>query len=390
MEANRFNGKAGDIIEDKGLIDGTEQSYKYFLPKEIPDDLIFPNYTIKLLANANLCIGELKGLAKNISKSTLNLFIKAYKRREAWLSTKIEGTNVSLTDVFLSEAGSIEKKGYKDIKEIMNYIRSLDNALKRISGGADIDKDLVNEMHYLLLHGVRGSHRLLGEYRKVQNWIDGKHWESASFIPPHYDKVENLMERMFAYMRREDDIPRLIKIGLMHYYFETIHPYEDGNGRLGRTLITLYLIKQGIIEEPILYVTPFFEKNRSQYYDMLTKVREEGDFLSWLNFFLDGFCQTSMETSKKIKNLIKLREEYHTKLEGINANTISFTLLDLFFENPYWSIPHIRKYEIKKNYPLIKRGVNNLMEIGLVAEHTIRHRNRFYVAREIASVFESD
>ncbi|MBI2143831.1 Fic family protein [Candidatus Woesearchaeota archaeon] len=390
MEANRFNGTAGSIIEERGIIDGKEQSYKYFLPKEIPDNLAFPNPTIKLLANANLCIGELKGLAKNISKSTLDLFIKAYKRREAWLSTKIEGTNVSLSDVFLSEAGSIEKRGYRDIKEIINYIHSLNNALERLSNGFDINKDLVNEMHDKLLRGVRGSNRLLGEYRKVQNWIDGKHWQSAGFIPPHYNKVENLMENMFAFMRKEDDIPRLIKIGLMHYYFETIHPYEDGNGRLGRTLITLYLIKQGIIEEPIFYVTPFFEKNRRRYYDMLTKVREEGDFLSWLNFFLNGICQTSQETSKKIKVLIKLREEYHKKLEEINANTISFTLLDLFFENPFWSIPHIKKYKIKKNYPLIKRGINNLMEIGLVMEHTIRRRNKFYGAREIVNVFEND
>lgn len=391
MEANRFNGTAGIVIEDAGIIDGKEQSYRFFSPKEIPNDLTYPNSTIKLLANASLCIGELKGLAKNISKSTLDLFIKAYKRREAWLSTKIEGTNVSLTDVFLSEAGSIGKIGYRDmIKEIMNYIHSLDNALRRLSNGFDINRDLVNEMHHTLLGGVRGSNRLLGEYRKVQNWIDGKQWQSASFIPPHYNLVENLMEHMFAFMRKEDDIPRLIKIGLMHYYFETIHPYEDGNGRLGRTLITLYLIKQGIIEEPIFYVTPFFERNRRRYYDTLTKVREEGDFLSWLDFFLEGICQTSQETSKKIKILINLREDYHKKLEEINANTISFTLLDLFFENPYWSIPHIKKYKIKKNYPLIKRGMDNLMEIGLVEEHTIRRRNKFYWAREIASVFESD
>lgn len=390
MESNRFNGKAGDIITGKGVVDGTEQTYEYFLPKEIPDGLAFPNTTIKLLANANLCIGELKGLAKTISRSTLDLFIKAYKRREAWLSTKIEGTNVSLTDVFLSEAGSKEKKDYGNMREILNYIHSLDNALKRMASGADINKELINEMHYNLLRKVRGAHRRLGEYRQVQNWIDGRNWQAANFIPPHYERVDALMQNLFAYMNRDDDIPRLIKIALMHYYFETIHPYEDGNGRLGRTLITLYLIKLGIIEVSVLYITPFFEKNRRQYYDLLTKVREEGDYLSWLNFFLDGICQTSQETSKKIKILIKLREEYHEKLKEINATPLSFSLLDLFFENPYWSIPHIIKFEIKRNYPSIKRGIDNLVKVRLVTEYTLRRRNKFYMAREIANVFESD
>ncbi|HIG98043.1 TPA: Fic family protein [Candidatus Woesearchaeota archaeon] len=390
MESNRFNGKAGTVIEGKGLVDGSEQTYSYFLPKKFPDDLVFSNNTIKLLANANLCVGELKGLAKNITRSTLDLFIKAYKRREAWLSTKIEGTNVSLTDVFLSEAGNKGKKDVGNIREILNYIHSLDKALKRLENGVDINKDLINEMHFNLLKRVRGSHRNLGEYRRVQNWIDGKTWQNSGFIPPHYEKVESLMQDLFAYMKREDDIPRLIKIALMHYYFETVHPYEDGNGRLGRALITLYLIKQKIIEEPVLYVTPFFEKNRRQYYDLLTKVRAEGDYLSWLNFFLDGVCQTSQETSKKIKILIKLREDYHKRLKEISATPLSFTLADLFFENPYWSIPHIIEFKIKKNYPLIKRGIDNLLKIGLVTEYTARKRNKFYVAREIATVFESD
>ncbi len=388
MEENRFNGIAGRIVQGKGIIDGKTRQYKYFLPKEIPN-LLLPNSTIKLLCNANLCIGELKGLAKDITKTTLDLFIKAYKRREAWVSTKIEGTNVSLTDVFLSEAGSAETRD-KNLREISNHIRAVDNALKRVASGRDIDRHLINELHYFLLKGVRGSNRLVGSYRQVQNWINGKNWQSADFIPPHYDEVDDSMEYLFSYMRREDDISRLMKIGLMHYFFETIHPYEDGNGRVGRALITLYMVKQGIMEQPILYVSTFFEKNRRAYYDILTKVRENGDYVAWIEFFLNGVCQTSIETSKKIKILIELRENYTKKLSAINAKSLSFTLLDLFFENPYWSIPSIRRLALKKNYPLIKRGINNLMEIGLVTQHTLRKRNKVYVAREISNVFEND
>lgn len=389
MDITKFNGKSGNIIVGDGIIDGTEQKYGYFLPKELPHKLSLSSEIQKKLDNANISIGELKGLAKNIRKKQLDLIIRAYKRREAWLSTKIEGTNVSLTDVFLNEAGSLEKRGYKDIKEIKNYIRALNISLERLSKGREIDKDLLNEMHHTLLEGVRGHNRLLGEYRKVQNWVDGKNWQTASFIPPPSNRVDELMEYLFSFMKEQDDLSILIKIGLMHYYFETIHPYEDGNGRLGRTLIVLYLKKTGVIEIPILYISAFFEKTNRQYRELLMKVREEGDYLSWLDFFLEGICQTSKDTSEKIKKLIELYETYHTKLEEINANTISFTLLDLFFENPFLSIPYIQLLT-EKNYPLIKRGVDNLMEIKFIEEYTYQKRNKFYAAREVERILESD
>lgn len=389
MDINKFNGQSGNIIVGDGIIDGTEQKYGYFLPKELPRKLTLPSQIQKKLDNANISIGELKGLAKNIRKNQLDLIIRAYKRREAWLSTKIEGTRVSLTDVFLNEAGSLEKRGYKDIQEIKNYIQALNISLERLSKGREINKDLLNEMHYILLKGVRGHDRLLGEYRKVQNWVDGRNWQSASFIPPPASYVDELMEYLFSFMKEQDDLSILIKIGLMHYYFETTHPYEDGNGRLGRTLIVLYLKKMGVIEIPILYISAFFEKNTRQYYELLMKVREEGDYFSWLDFFLEGICQTSRDTSEKIKKLIELYEYYHTKLEDINANTISFTLLDLFFENPYLSIPYVQ-FLIKKNYPLIKRGIDNLMKVKFIHEYTYQKRNKFYVAREVESVLESD
>lgn len=197
-------------------------------------------------------------------------------------------------------------------------------------------------------------------------------------------------------MKEQDDLSILVKIGLMHYYFETIHPYEDGNGRLGRTLIVLYLKKMGIIEIPILYISAFFEKNNRQYKELLMKVREEGDYLSWLDFFLEGICQTSKDTSEKIKKLIELYDFYEKKLRQINANTVSFTLLDLFFENPFLSIPYIQSLIgkkdplIKNNYPLIKRGIDNLLEVRFIEEYTYQKRNKFYEAREVERILESD
>ncbi len=396
MDTTKFNGQSGTIIVGNDIIDGSEQKYGYFLPKELPHKITLPSETQKKLDNANISIGELKGVAKYISKKKLDLIIRAYKRREAWLSTKIEGTNVSLTDVFLNEAGSLEKRGYKDIQEIKNYIHSLNISLERLSNGREINKDLLNEMHQNLLEGVRGKDRLLGQYRKVQNWVDGKTWQIASFIPPPPNKVDDLMKYLFFFMEEQDDLSILIKIGLMHYYFETIHPYEDGNGRLGRTLIVLYLRKTGIIEIPILYISAFFEKNNRQYRELLMKVRECGDYLSWIDFFLEGIYQTSKDTSEKIKKLIELYELYHIKLEEINANTISFTLLDLFFENPFLSIPYIqvlieKNYPlIKHNYPLIKRGIDNLLKVKFIEEYTYQKRNKFYEAREVERILESD
>jgi len=387
MDTINFKEIAGSFLSERGMIDNKEINYKYFLPKNIPSVLDFSNELIKNLANANLCLGELKGLVKNIKN--IKLFTDIYKRKEAVQSSKIEGTRISLTDVFLSEAGSKEKKDLPDLREVRNYITSLNFALEKLETTNNIDKNLINHMHYLLLDKVRGADRTLGEYRQTQNWISQRKEgiEKSVFVPPHFKHIESLMEHLFWFMKKSDDIPRLVKIGLMHYYFETIHPYEDGNGRLGRTLILLYFNQLNIIQEPILYLSPFFERNVDEYYKLLMEVRKEGDYSSWLNFFLQAISEVSTDTSNKIRKMIDIHNNCKEQLAGINATSTSFELLDKFFENPYGSIPNLQ-YSLKRNYPVIQRAIKNLVEVGLIKEYTIGKRNKFYVADNILDILE--
>lgn len=391
MDISKFSQSVGEIKTNTDLINGKNETYNYFYPKELPKELNLDNKLISKLSAANLLIGELRGLTNTISNITL--FIQAYKRREAVLSSKIEGTRVSLTDVFLSEAGAKERKGFLNLLEVRNYIYSLNFALDKLSKGEKMNKEMINHMHYLLLQKVRGAERVVGAYRQRQNWIGkGIDIYEADFVPPPAKFVSELMERMFRFMEEETALPPLIKVGLMHYYFETVHPYEDGNGRLGRTLIIIYLNQLGILKEPILYLSPFLDKNKESYYDYLMKVRLNGDYISWLNFFLDGVSEVSADTSKRIKQMLSIYTEYKELLKEIRATSISYELLDRFFENPYSRISILikrlqNKYP-KINYPLIKRGIDNLLKCGIIEEITHRKRNRFYIAQKILETIE--
>ena len=391
MDILKFNQTTGVISTNTDLINNKTEKYYYFYPKELPKELHLDNETISKLSRANLLLGELKGLTNTISN--INLFIQAYKRREAVLSSKIEGTRISLTDIFLSEAGAKERKEFSNLSEVKNYIYSLNFALDKLSKGEKMSKEMINHMHYLLLQKVRGAERVIGEYRQRQNWIGkGIDISKADFVPPPAKFVPDLMEHMFRFMEEETSLPDLIKVGLMHYYFETIHPYEDGNGRLGRTLIIVYLNQLNILKEPILYLSPFLDKNKESYYNYLMKVRLDGDYISWLNFFLDGVSEVSADTSERIKHMLLMYNEYKELLKRIRATSISYELLDKFFENPYSRISILvrrlkNKYP-KINYPLVKRGINNLLKCGIIEEITHRKRNRFYIAPKIFEIIE--
>lgn len=388
MNLDRFNGGAGELIRQKGVINGKELEYSYFLPKELPAQLPLTNQVAKKLSDANLYLGELKGLAKNIKN--INLFIGIYKTKEAVVSSKIEGTRVSLTEAFLSEAGDKEKSNYLNRLEVMNYLNALNFSLEKISQGNKVNKDLINHTHYLILQKVRGANRAVGQYRKTQNWI-GSSYDIANsiYIPPHSNHIDSLMNYLFSFMDKIDDIPPLIKIGLMHYYFETIHPYEDGNGRVGRTLILLYFHQLGILNKPLLYLSPFFEKYRDDYYNYLMKVREEADYINWLNFFLEGVSQVSIDTCERLRKLIDLHEDYEKRLKKAKATRLSSEVLDKLFENPFSTIPRLQVL-LNTNYQLTMRAVNYLKKCNIITEYTYRKRNKFYRAEEILNIIEKE
>jgi len=391
----KFNGKAGKLIKRTARIGKDEEvTFNYFLPNELPDmqSLCTDLLLMEKSNEANRAIGELQGLTKNIGH--LDLFVEPYIRKEAVDSSEIEGTVVSLTDVFLSEAGSKKPQFVNPhIKEVVNFVRAINYSIDALREGRPLSKELVNNMHHTLLEGVRGQEYAVGEYRQQQNWIRSKTSRGivdAVFVPPEENKVESLMNYLFNYINNSQGHMRLIRAGLIHYYFETVHPYEDGNGRVGRTMILLYLIQKGVLQEPILYLSPFFKKYKDIYYGLLMEVRETGNYSNWLKFFLDGIIEISTNLSKKVRKLIELYNNYKKRLEEINATPISYQLLDKFFESPYWYITLLQEELGKENYPKTKRGINYLSECGAIKLYTKHKRNKIYVAPEVLKILEED
>ncbi len=377
-----LDNAAGRFLVGSAVINGKKERFDYFYPNPLPRYLSIPDKTAKKIEAAAVSLGELKGLSNMVHN--INLFISLYKGREAVLSSKIEGTQTSLNDLFLSEARNQKTNLIGDLMEVANYKIALNFGYKKIQEGYDVSSNLINRMHFFLLRGVRGWDKRLGGYRKVQNWI-GKpdsNIREAEFVPPSPQFVNNSMNSLFSYMREKSSIPDLVRIALMHYQFESIHPYEDGNGRIGRLLIILYLTKLNVLDKPLLYISPYIESNKELYYALLTEVRRTGDYISWVDFFLDGVAQTAEDTSKKIKQMIGLYDAYIEKLK--NSNLTTYEVLDMFFQNPYVSVSKAARI-LKKNYPLVSRSFKRLKDAGIIKE-IHRKRNAIYVSSEILRI----
>jgi len=394
MDIAKFNGKAGDIIPRAAQLGNAFVEFHYFLPKELPDlkTICLDSILFEKSNEANRALGELQGLTKNLG--SLELFTDAYMRKEAVESSKIEGTFVSLTEVFLTEAGSKKPEFVNpNVKEVVNFVKAIQHGLSKLKEGKKINKEILNEMHEILLTRVRGQDKLVGEFRKKQNWIQSKGKTSdiheADFVPPSEEEVERLMDYLFDYVNREDGSFRLLKAALIHYLFETIHPYEDGNGRMGRTLILLYLIQSKCIDSPILYLSPYFSKYKEAYYNSLMEARETGDFSRWMKLFLEGIRDMALDTSQRVRKLIELYNEYKKRLVEVHATPISYTLLDKFFENPYYSVTLLQE-ELDENYPKTKRGMNYLVKCGVIRLYTKHKRNKIFVALDILKIMEEN
>lgn len=394
MQFKNFNKKAGKLIRRNAIISGDPVEFDYFFPFPLPkmEEFCKDLSLIEKSNEANRAIGELQGLTKNIGN--IGLFTDPYMRKEAVDSSEIEGTFVSLTDVFLSEAGSKKPQFTNpNVREVVNFVNAIEFGVRSLEE-KKIDKEMINIMHRILLNKVRGTDKLIGEFRKQQNFIKDKRGAKtildATFIPPSEEEVEDLMKYLFGYINKEDGFMRLIKAGLIHYYFETIHPYEDGNGRVGRTLILLYLIQTKVLQEPILYLSPYFKKYKEDYYNLLMEVREKGDYIRWVKFFLEGITEIATNTAEKVRRLINLYNDYKERLKKIRATPISYTLLDKFFERPYWFITLIQNELGGENYPKTRRGMDYLIECGIIKQFTKYKRNKIYVAPEVLKILEED
>jgi len=354
------------------------EAYKAFVPPALPPDPpLDMNRLYKPLDQAMKAMGGLDALAKLLPD--ISLFLYMYVRKEALLSSQIEGTQSSLSDLLLFENNEKTDVPVDDIEEVSNYIAALNHGLKRMKGDFPLSTRLMREMHAILLRGGRGSNKAPGEFRRSQNWIGGTRPGKARYVPAPPEKVGELMSNLEKFIHAdEQQLPTLIKASLIHVQFETIHPFLDGNGRLGRLLITLLLCAGETLTQPILYLSLYFKEHRQVYYDLLQDVRTKGDWEAWCEFFLDGVKKTATQASADAKRIIDLLEHDRTRINVIGrASKSALMIHDYLLKKPFLSITKAAK-ALKLSVPTTTNAVQKLVEIGLLKELTGHARNRLF------------
>ena len=311
--------------------------FNTFVPNKLPPDppIQFDAEMQSLLSLADRKLGRLDGITQILPNP--DLFVAMYVRKEAVLSSQIEGTQASFADVLSAEYNQVEDQRRDDIGEISNYVSAMNWGLERLAD-FPLSLRLIREIHQKLLQNTRGSHRNPGEFRTSQNWIGpaGCTLKNATFVPPSVPDMEKALGELENYIYEDDQMPALVKIALIHAQFETIHPFLDGNGRMGRLLITFWLCQQEILTKPLLYLSYFFKQNRAEYYDRLMDVRKKGKWEEWIKFFLRGVAETSDESTKSAKEILELQKRCSDILLGQDGNNSHYQiLLSYLFEKPY-------------------------------------------------------
>ena len=370
-----------------GRILRTNKGYWAFIPKSLPPPINWSSGLITAFGEAERNLGRLASLADSLPSP--HILVRPFIHREAVLSSRIEGTNASLEDVYQFESWQLPLlENSSDVREVHNYVRALDYGLER-SKTLPVSLRLIREIHGILMEGVRGEHLTPGEFRRSQNWIGppGSTIETATLVPPSLDEMHEALDAFEKFIHMPSEIPKLVRAGLIHYQFETIHPFLDGNGRVGRLLVTLLLIEWGLISQALLYLSAFFEAHRLEYYDHLLAVSQGGEWEKWLVFFMRGISSQSLDAISRIERLGQLRIGYQERLRTLRAANRLLQTLDVLFERP---IVNIRQVEtaLKIPYRTAQRYVERLEEIGILHEVSGRDRNRLYRADEILKVLE--
>jgi len=331
-----------------------------------------------LLERANQALGRLDGLAAILPD--ISLFIYLYVRKEAVLSSQIEGTQSSLSDLLLYESAEAPGVPLDDVQEVSNYVAAMNRGLQRLRAGFPLSLRLIREIHQTLLAKGRGSEKEPGRFRRSQNWIGGSRPGNAVFVPPPPERVMECMGALEVFLHEErPELPTLVKAALAHVQFETIHPFLDGNGRLGRLLITFLLCAGGALREPILYLSLYFKSNRQRYYDLLQRVRATGDWETWLEFFLAGVRETADQAAETARRILALFEADRRKLEDLGRPAASALRLHQFMQTrPIISIPAAAR-KMLLSAPTVTKSIDHMMKLGLLREITGRQRRRLFV-----------
>lgn len=361
------------------------EPFKAFIPHPLPPEpaLQLDSTHNELMEKANLALGRLDGLA--ILLPDPSLFIYGYVRKEALLSSQIEGTQSSLSDLLLYENDEAPGVPLDDVQEVSNYVAAVEYGLKRLHEGFPLCLRLLLEIHGVLMTKGRGSDKAPGEFRRRQNWIGGTRPGNARFVPPPPDVVMECMGDLEKYLHAEHT-PVLIKAALAHFQFETMHPFLDGNGRLGRLLITLLLCAEGTLREPLLYLSLYFKTHRQLYYEHLQNVRINGDWEGWLSFFLVGVAETAEQAARTAQRIYKMCEDDRRRIEQLGRPASSaLQVHQLLLKKPIMSQPRAAK-ETGLTLPTIAASMKHLQELGIARELTGRERNRMFVYDEYMKI----
>lgn len=361
--------------------------YKSFQPNPINKDWLLNDMeVIRLLSKADRHLGRLDMYSEYVN---IDLFIRMHIAKEATQSSKIEGTQTNMEEAFLSkEEIAYEKRD--DWEEVQNYISAMNEAVKLLHR-LPFSSRLIKQTHKILLQGVRGEHKLPGEYRSSQNWIGGASINDATFIPPIHNSINELISDLEKFANDEiTPLPDLIKIAIIHYQFETIHPFLDGNGRVGRLLITIYLVSKGILKQPILYLSDFFEKNRMLYYDNLMRTRTHNDINQWLKFFLTGIIETAKKGVTTFDGILQLQKSLEIKLKSLgNRNIDARKVVDYLYTQPIIEINKVEEL-IQKSSVTAYKLLADLERLEIIKEISGAQRNKLYVFKDYLDLFNHD
>jgi len=367
-----------------GRIVRTPEGHDAFVPAPLPPDIDYDRDLVLALSRADAALSELSIAGEQLPNP--HLLIAPYLRQEAVLSSRIEGTHTTLSELLIDEAAGTEPERDSDLREVRNYVTALEYGLERLHD-LPLSLRFVRELHERLMEGVRGAHMTPGEFRRSQNWIGrpGSTPSTATYVPPPVIEMTEALGAWELFLHERGSLPDLIQCALMHEHFEAIHPFLDGNGRVGRLLITLFLSERGRLTQPLLYLSAYIEAHRSDYYDALLRVRTHGDWRGWLLYFLEGVRQTAERAAEQARELTRIREEYRRRVQD---KPKALALVDEVMRSPYLTVAEAQRLLDVTN-PTARTAVLTLVEAGLLEEVGDRKWRRLYVAKPVLEALKT-
>ncbi len=382
MEATDFTEKApGNLVK-------TPEGSWTFVPAPLPPQLELNSETVCQLSEADGALGELAGVGRMLPNP--HLLINPFLRREAVLSSRLEGTIATAEELLLFEVLPSQEPKRPDIREVYNYVAALEYGLELLKE-LPVCLRLMRLVHGRLLEGVRGEDRRPGEFRQKQNFIaqPGKVLQQARFVPPPVDRMTQALDELESFINTETKLPFLVWLALIHYQFEAIHPFIDGNGRVGRLLIPVLLYERKRLPQPLLYLSAYFERNRDAYIQHLFGVSQTGAWSEWIRFFLQGVAEQSRDAVRRSQRLLDLWREYRTKMQTARASALLLRVVDDLFANPATTIAHSGQ-RLGVTYRSAQLNIQKLVRAGILSEKSGHKRNRLYIAPEIVSIIEAE